>query len=146
MPLKLSHLTPLLGLAVVAAGCHFFPFLSSSDPLAGTNWQLTELVTEDGLHYEQLNVDLSFDSSGRVQTSSCNICNGSYETSGSQLLVDRMACTRRACPPEVIELAQYVEGTTRFSREGERLTLSFEDVQGAGGEARFTAAKRAVKR
>jgi heat shock protein HslJ len=139
MSLKLSYLMPLLTLAVVAAGCNWFPLLSTSDPLAGTRWQLVELVTDEGTRYERSDVDLSFDSTGRVHTSSCNICNGSYETSGSQLLVDRMACTRRACPPEVIELAQYVEGATRFSRDGERLTLSFEDVQGARGEARFTA-------
>ena len=77
-------------------------------------------------------LDLGVNEPGRANLrADCNVCNSSYEVSGSAISFGLMACTLAACPSDSFE-RDYVDAlgtTTLFQRSGESgefLTLGYE--------------------
>jgi heat shock protein HslJ len=120
------RLALLLALALVAGGCR-----TAAAPdlaLAGTSWRLVDLV-DNGAALPAAPPDvLTFDTADRgVRVSSCNQCVGLYTVGDRTLEVTRLACTRRACPADRLELDRYVAGRSRWRLDGDRLVLTVND-------------------
>lgn len=128
----------LLALLVVAfaAGCRTTAV--PPNPVLGT-WALSalaqgadSLTTADGLPADLLR----FEDDGGVRTRSCNACSGLYVLSDRHVVLRNLACTRRACPPDQLELDRYLAGRAAYYRAGDRLVIDVDDALN-GIEARL---------
>lgn len=78
---------------------------------------------------------LWFEANGRLSgTTGCNDIGATYEQNGSQVVIERVAATKKAClPPELMEqetqMIAALESAHGFTISGERLTIT--DVEGA---------------
>jgi heat shock protein HslJ len=100
------------------------------NPLADTGWELRalaqggdSLTTADGLPADLIR----FEADGGFRVRSCNLCSGLYVLSDLHVVVSRLACTRRACDAERLELARYVAGRARYRLAGDWLVLDVDD-------------------
>jgi hypothetical protein len=123
----------LLALATVAvvaglAACRTLE--PPPNPLADTGWELRALV-EDGdslTTADGLSADLvRFEADGGFRVRSCNLCSGLYVLSDLHVVVSRLACTRRGCPADRLELDRYVAGRARYRLAGDWLVLDVDD-------------------
>ena len=117
----------LAGLVILAA-CR--PIEVPPNPLTGTAWELRALVQNgdsltvaDGLPADQVR----FQPDGGVRIQSCNNCTGLYRMSPRHVVVERLACTRRACAATRLELDRYVGGRAAYSTRGDWLILDVDD-------------------
>jgi heat shock protein HslJ len=122
---------PLLLLVTVALGlaaCR--PVPPAPNPLAETGWELRALVQGgDSLsNTGGLPADLLyFEADGGIRVRSCNLCTGLYVLSDLHVVVRNLACTRRACPADRLELDRYVAGRARYRLQGDWLLLDVDD-------------------
>ncbi len=117
-----------LALVMALAACR--PIPEAVNPLANTAWELRALTqngdslsTADGLPGDLMR----FEGDGGFRVRSCNLCSGLYLLSDRHLVVQRLACTRRACPAERIELERYVSGRAPYRFTGDWLILDVND-------------------
>lgn len=131
-------------LTLAAATCGLAACRSVSpppNPLAETGWELRALVqngdsltSADGLPADLL----YFEADGGIRVRSCNLCTGLYTLSDLHVVVSRLACTRRACPADRLELDRYVSGRAAYRLEGDRLILDVDDdVNGIDARLHF---------
>ena len=116
------------------------PDIATEDP-TGT-WALQSFEPAGGTVVpvpdpSQYTLDLGVNEAGRANLrADCNVCNTSYEVSGSSIGFGLMACTLAACLPDSFE-RDYVDAlgsTSIFQRSGDSLTLGYE-----GGVMHFDA-------
>ena len=60
---------------------------------------------------------------GSISVSSCNTCNGRYRMRSDRLEIEPLACTRRGCPADDVELERYLTGSLAAQRDGSYLVL-----------------------
>ena len=113
---------------LVVSACR--PIEVPPNPLTGTAWELRALVqdgdsltADDGLPADQVR----FQPDGGIRIQSCNNCTGLYRMSPLHVVVERLACTRRACPTTRLELDRYVGGRAAYSTRGDWLILDVDD-------------------
>ena len=133
----------LLALALPLAlfGCSGPPTGLAAD-LPGSTWTVERVVTGDG---EILRGEgqVTFGATGSLSVSSCNVCNGTYAVRGDALEVrEPLACTRRGCPPDALELEQFFAGSLTMRRDGLYLVVE-PDPLGDGPQVLLLPAPRA---
>ncbi len=95
--------------------------------LSGTSWQLVALV-EHGDSLTTVPPDkLAFQTDSGVRLQSCNNCVGLYAFDDDGLTMERLACTRRACPADRLELARYLDGRNDYGFVGGLLMVGVDD-------------------
>lgn len=108
------------------------PDLDTEDPTGA--WALQSFEPAGGAVVpipdpSRYTLDLGVNERGRAHLRvDCNVCNSSYEISGSAIGFGLMACTLAACPPDSFE-RDYIEAlgaTTIFQRSGNSLILGYE--------------------
>jgi len=125
--------TLLLALLLVV-GCSSPPPTGLSAELPGTAWTLERVVYDDGRVERGTGEQrITFEPDGSVLIVSCNTCNGTYRMRGNELTVrDPMACTRRGCMEEEIELETFFSGDMTLRRDGSYLIIeSTEAIEAA---------------
>lgn len=75
---------------------------------------------------------ISFGDDGSINVNSCNVCNGQYRLRSDRLEVDPLACTRRGCAPDEIELETYLSEPLTVRRDGSYLILDAQVEVGEG--------------
>jgi heat shock protein HslJ len=120
-------------------GAQKTPETNGANALAGTQWVLesygaagaeTPVVGEDA-------VTIQFDNAGQVSGSGgCNSYSGSYLVDGNTLTLTEivstlMACVDTALMDQEIEYFDALQTVSEFQIEGDRLTLTYDDGQGA---------------
>lgn len=105
-----------------------------SDPLEGTEWQLTSLPDREAADLAAVpgGVTVAF-RAGAVQVfAGCNRLRGSYALDGDRLRLGPMAGTMMACPEPQMAVENAVKtalaGSLRVARTGDRLTLTTESA------------------
>ncbi|MDX1419071.1 MAG: META domain-containing protein [Rubricoccaceae bacterium] len=137
----------LLAAAVaLLAACR--PVPPPPNPLADTTWELQALV-QDGDSLTQgdgLPADLlRFEADYGFRSRSCNNCVGTYVLSDLHVVVRGLACTRRACPTEVLELDRYVAGRAGYRLSPGELVLRVDDpINGIDARLYFAPAAPGV--
>lgn len=114
------------------------PDVAVADPTGA--WALQSFALSDGRVVtvpdpSSYTLDLGLTEASRAHIrADCNLCNGSYESTGSMLTFGLMACTRAACPPESLgnDYERALGSTTAYQRSGRSLTLTYD-----GGQMRF---------
>lgn len=85
-------------------GSEGLPLTRSEEPLAGTAWELVEILMMDDSIFTPENPSdytLAFSNDGMVSGRiDCNQMSGSYMVDGSQLSFGPLATTRAMCPPD----------------------------------------------
>ena len=98
------------------------------DPLRGTSWRLVSLVEDGAARTELPDDQLTFNATGQgVQVSTCNSCRGLYAVGDRTLEISQLACTRRACEADRLQLDRYLSGRSQWSVTGDQLTLTVHD-------------------
>ena len=117
----------LLALAAVSfvAACASPPPVGMAAEVPGTTWSVERIVQADGGVIRGSETDqVSFGPEGSLSLSSCNLCSGRYALADSVLTVPPgLACTRRACAPDGLELERHLEGTSVLRRDGAYLVI-----------------------
>ncbi|MEO0558424.1 MAG: META domain-containing protein [Bacteroidota bacterium] len=115
----------LLFAFLFAIGCSSPPPTGLSAELPGTAWTLERVVYDDGRVERGTGEQrITFEPDGRVLIVSCNTCNGTYRMRGNELTMrDPMACTRRGCMEQEIELETFFSGAMTLSRDGSYLIV-----------------------
>ena len=111
-------------LAAALSACAGPPPTGFEAALPGTTWTVERVVDADGVVRRTDGGRVTFAADGGLTLESCNVCNGSYAVRDDALRVDEpLACTRRACAPDALELERYVAGPLELRREGAYLIL-----------------------
>lgn len=109
---------------LLLASCSSGPPTGLSTELPGTAWTLERIVFADGTVERGSGERITFAPNGGVLIASCNTCNGSYRMRGNELRVpEALACTRRACGTDEIELEVFFTGTMALRRDGSYLIV-----------------------
>ena len=104
--------------------------------LSDTSWTLVSIV-ENGDSLTTVPPDrLAFQADSGVRLQSCNNCVGLYAFDDDGLTIERLACTRRACPADRLELDRYLSGRNAYRRDGDQLMIGVSDTVN-GIEARL---------
>lgn len=119
----------LLLAVLLIAGCSSGPPTGLSAELPGTAWTLERIVFADGSVERGTGERITFTPDGGLLITSCNTCNGTYRMRGNELAIsESLACTRRGCAPDEIELEMLLVGDLVLTRDG-----SYLIVEQAGG-------------
>ena len=123
-----------LALVVILAGCGGGSEIpGGTTALPGTAWTVERIVYPSGDVVRGSGETVAFGADGSLVMSSCNTCQGRYRFRRGVLEVaENLSCTRKACPPEAVELERVVSGNQEVSRDGPYLVLEARD---AGGDA-----------
>lgn len=114
----------LLFAVLLVAGCSGGPPTGLSADLPGTAWTLERIVYADGNVARGSGERITFTPDGGLLVASCNTCNATYRMRGNELRVSEdMACTRRGCAPDEIELEAFVTGTLSLRFDGSYLVV-----------------------
>jgi len=103
--------------------------------LPGTSW-LVEDVASGGV-IDNSNLSLSFDEDGRLNGSSgCNTFTGEFSVNENKLKIGKVAGTRMACPPALMDLEQkflnVLSEAATYAIDSDRNTLT---ITAANGQA-----------
>lgn len=121
----------LLVVPLLAAGCSRAPTGLAAD-LPGSTWTVERVVLADGTVLRGADDQVTFGTEGTLRLSSCNACNGRFRMRGDALRVEEpMACTKRACLDDRIELERYLTGEMAVRLDGQYLVV--EEVPEGGG-------------
>ena len=125
----------------VAAGCAGPPTGLAAD-LPGTTWSLERVVLPGAGGVLRGNgADVTFGADGSLSVSSCNVCNGTYRMRRDQLDVEPLACTRRGCAENEVELERYLTGTMTVRRDGTYLIIEATGEEGPGAQILLVPAR-----
>lgn len=112
----------LIALVVISSsviGCASSPPTGFAADLPGTTWTVERVVDVDGRILRTDSAEVTFEADGDLALSSCNLCSGSYAVREAELRIDEpLACTRRACLVDSIELERYFAGPLTLRRDG----------------------------
>ena len=90
--------------------------------LPGTTWTLERVVLADGGVLRGLDDQVTFGPDGGLTLSSCNTCTGRFRLRTDELQIEEpLACTRRGCPGDRVELERYLAGRHRLRMDGQYL-------------------------
>ncbi|HSF17065.1 MAG TPA: META domain-containing protein [Vicinamibacteria bacterium] len=129
----------LLSLAAILSGCETSTSASIDEAaLPQGVWALQAFELSRGQFVtvpdpSQYTLELAEDGALHARTD-CNLCNGTYQVSGSHLSIGLLACTRAACRQGSLE-GPYVDAlgsATSWELAGDELTIRYE-----GGRMRF---------
>lgn len=106
----------------------------NNSTLAGSSWQVEDVAS--GGIIDRSNLTLVFGENGMISGSSgCNQYNGGYAVNGNKLDVGKVAGTRMACPPALMDLEQkflsILDDAREYSIDEQRgkLTITAADGQ-----------------
>lgn len=132
----MKKLAAALALALLLSACTSVVPASPTPQLAGTSWQLTELVSgsETTPALASAPVTVRFDD-GSLAGKACNSFRATYTLSGDTITIGQAAATRMACTEAgVMEQEDAILGLlpalTRVGLDGDVLTLSDADGRG----------------
>lgn len=109
----------LPALALALSACASTPPTGFEADLPGTTWTVERVVDADGVVRPTEGGRVTFGADGSLSLESCNSCAGSYGLRDAELRISEpLACTRRACAPDVLELEAYFAGALTLEREG----------------------------
>ena len=112
-------------LVLILAGCGGSQSAGGGVLLSGSSWNVERIVRPSGEVVRGQGETLAFGADGSFSTSSCNTCQGRYTLRRDVLEVDgALACTRKACAPDEIELERLFEVPQTVERDGPYLVLS----------------------
>ncbi|HXV64369.1 MAG TPA: META domain-containing protein [Vicinamibacteria bacterium] len=128
----------LLSVAAIVSGCDTSTSVPIDTAALQGVWALEAFELSGGQVVtvpdpSQYTLELAEDDALHARTD-CNLCNGSYRVSGSDLSIGLLACTRAACLPGSLE-QPYVDAlgsATSWELVGDELTIRY-----AGGRMRF---------
>lgn len=124
----------LAALSVAIAACGGAPPTGLAAELPGSTWTLERVVLpDDGGVLRGDGERVSFAADGSLTVSSCNACSGTYRVRRGQLEPGPLACTRRGCPADAVELERFFSGPLAMRRDGAYLVLDAitDDADGA---------------
>lgn len=105
------------------AGCRQPPTGLAAD-LPGSTWTVERVVLGDGAVLRGADDQVTFGTDGTLRLSSCNSCNGRFRMRGDVLRVEGpVACTKRACTDDRIELERYLTGDVTVRLDGQYLVV-----------------------
>ena len=114
-----------LALALFLVGCGGSPRTGAMAELAGTAWTVERIVYPTGEVIRGGGETLAFGTDGSLSMSSCNSCQGRYRARRVTVEIRQpLACTRRACATDAVELERFIGGVQRVERDGAYLVLT----------------------
>ena len=112
----------------------------SSETITGMEWHLVAFDTETegaiSVPPAEIHTAVFGEQQDLHAQADCNVCNGGYEATGSELSIGVLACTRAYCGDDSLHdrYLRALGGTLSYERSGSELRIGYD-----GGVMRFEA-------
>lgn len=108
--------------------------------LEGVEWILVAMGS-DGALVDEASITLKLEGENLSGRSGCNLYQSRMVVDGSAVTVGRIASTKRACPPPVMEIESRflaaLAGVEAWELAGDRLILGYRTADGTSGDLAF---------